>query len=189
MTYTDPAGALSMASSIPWEAAEPSLCSSFFMKTVTAGPANLVLNSGRMSCDIYERCPYNCSVASATEATSTVRKPSMRGSPEGCAITQPARTNTGRPARKYFRLMFQILSAGAATGSRSRDRSGSTASQTRDPITPRPAATRNAAGQPKCAAINGVSEGATTPPNCPSIFMTPDTVPAEGPAMSAVTDQ
>src|ERR1017187_5669781 len=85
--------------------------------------------------------------------------------------------------------MFQILSAGAITGARSSVRSGFTASQTRDPITARPAATMNDAGQPKCAATNGVREGATTPPNCPIIFMMPETVPAEGPAISAVTDQ
>src|ERR1017187_10107337 len=81
--------------------------------------------------------------------------------------------------------MFQILS----TVFPSSVRLGFTHSQTRDPITPRPAATRNDADQPKRAATNGVRDGATTPPNCPIIFITPETVPAEGPAMSAVTDQ
>src|ERR1039458_7002748 len=81
--------------------------------------------------------------------------------------------------------MFQILS----TDFPSSVRSGFTNSHARDPTAPRPAATRNAADQPNCAASNGVREGATTPPNCPIIFITPETVPAEGPAISAVTDQ
>ncbi len=41
-----------MASSMPCEAFEPSLCSSFFMRTVTAGPANFAGESGRISCDM-----------------------------------------------------------------------------------------------------------------------------------------
>ena len=49
--------ALSIASNMPCEAAAPSLCSSFFRRTVTAGPANFVLNTGRISCDMYARCP------------------------------------------------------------------------------------------------------------------------------------
>ncbi len=53
----------------------PSVFSSLRSWTVTAGPANLFGNNGRMSCDMYSFLPYNCSMASETEATSTVLNP------------------------------------------------------------------------------------------------------------------
>src|ERR1039458_6169771 len=49
--------------------------------------------------------------------------------------------------------------------------------------------TRPPPPQPQCVATNGVREAAATAPNCPTIFITPETDPAEGPAMPAVTDQ
>src|ERR1039458_1056943 len=85
--------------------------------------------------------------------------------------------------------MFQDLPRGASTGSGASVRPGFTASHARDPTTARPAATKNDAGQPQCVATNGVREAAATAPNCPTIFITPETDPAEGPAMPAVTDQ
>src|SRR5438034_6119328 len=88
ITYTDPAGDESMASSMPCEADDPSLCSSLFSTTVTAGPANLVGDSGRISWDMYARWPYNCSIASETEATSTVLNPSTMETSAGCALSQ-----------------------------------------------------------------------------------------------------
>ena len=66
---------------------------------------------------------------------------------------------------------------------------GSTASQLAAPRTHNPAATRNDDVQPNRPAIQGVSEAVTAPPNCPPMFMNPDTKPEEVPAMSAVTDQ
>ena len=62
-------------------------------------------------------------------------------------------------------------------------------SHSKDPAAHRAAATRNDAVQLKRWAIHGVSEAVTAPPICPPIFITPDTDPAEAPAMSAVTDQ
>src|ERR1039458_3105197 len=66
---------------------------------------------------------------------------------------------------------------------------GSTRSQAAAPATHKAVAVRNEAGHPKCAAISGVSEAVTTAPNCPPMFITPETEPAELPARSAVTDQ
>ena len=50
-------GRVSMASSIPCEAAEPSWCSSFFMQHGDGGPGKLGGESGRMSCDMKIRWP------------------------------------------------------------------------------------------------------------------------------------
>src|SRR5580704_1611958 len=67
--------------------------------------------------------------------------------------------------------------------------SGFTMSQAKEPAAHKAAATRNDAVQLKWCAIQGVREAVTAPPICPPIFITPDTDPAEAPAMSAVTDQ
>src|SRR5207302_9467777 len=93
------------ASSMPSDALAPSLCSSFFNSTVTAGPANLTGASGRIWCDMYPFCPYNCSMASETEATSTIRNPSIRGSPDGCAISQSAAANAAAAAIHKVRFI------------------------------------------------------------------------------------
>src|ERR1017187_2493940 len=50
-------------------------------------------------------------MASDTEATSVFRKPSISGSPEGCAMTQPANANTGTMARYSFVFMSSIITA------------------------------------------------------------------------------
>jgi hypothetical protein len=68
-------------------------------------------------------------------------------------------------------------------------RVGSTRSQASAPVAHKKAATPNEAPQPKPAAIMGVSVAVTVLPICAPIFMTPDTDPADSPAMSAVTDQ
>jgi hypothetical protein len=67
--------------------------------------------------------------------------------------------------------------------------SGFTSSQRSEPARQAPAATKNEVVQPKRSAIHGVSEAVTAPPTCPPMFIRPDTVPADLPAMSAVTDQ
>src|SRR5581483_4374461 len=66
---------------------------------------------------------------------------------------------------------------------------GSTSNQARAPNAHRAAATWKDAGQLKRCAMNGVRDAVTALPICPPMFMSPETVPAEGPAMSAVTDQ
>src|SRR5277367_889229 len=49
-------------------------------------------------------------MASATEATSTMRKPSIRGSADGCASTQAAATSTDREAPTQIRFTEVIFS-------------------------------------------------------------------------------
>jgi len=68
-------------------------------------------------------------------------------------------------------------------------RLGSTHNQANAPVPHKSAATPNEAPQPKREAIKGVSVAVTVLPICAPIFMTPDTEPADSPAMSAVTDQ
>src|SRR5436190_1575560 len=102
------AGDESIASSMPCDAADPSLCSSFFTSTVTAGPANFVGDSGRMSCDIYPRWPYNCSIASETDATSTVRKPSITETSAGCAMSQAVVAHAAATARVTVSLIMVV---------------------------------------------------------------------------------
>src|SRR6185312_3863735 len=67
--------------------------------------------------------------------------------------------------------------------------SGSTINQATPLKKQSPAATQNDISHPKCSATNGVKLAVTTPPNCPPIFMTPETEPAERPPMSELTDQ
>jgi len=68
-------------------------------------------------------------------------------------------------------------------------RFGSTSNQANAPVPHKSAATPNEAPQPKREAINGVSVAVTVLPICAPMFMTPETEPADSPAMSAVTDQ
>ena len=68
-------------------------------------------------------------------------------------------------------------------------RLGSTSNQASAPVAHIRAATPNAAPQPKRVAIMGVSVAVTVLPICAPMFMTPETEPADSPAMSAVTDQ
>src|SRR5262249_9503768 len=58
-----------------------------------------------------------------------------------------------------------------------------------DPAAQRTAAVRNDAVHPYWPAIQGVSDAVTAPPICAPMFMTPETVPADEPARSALTDQ
>jgi hypothetical protein len=66
---------------------------------------------------------------------------------------------------------------------------GSTSNQANAPVPHKDAATPNDAPQPKREAIKGVSVAVTVLPICAPMFMTPDTEPADSPAMSALTDQ
>src|ERR1019366_3124272 len=68
-------------------------------------------------------------------------------------------------------------------------RSGSTMIQAKDPTTQSAAATKNGVPQPKYLASQGVREAVMAPPIWLPIFITPETEPAERPAMSEVTDQ
>jgi hypothetical protein len=67
--------------------------------------------------------------------------------------------------------------------------SGFTSSHAAEPSAARAAATRNEAVHPNAPAIIGVTVAVTAPPICPTMFISPDAVPAERPAMSAVTAQ
>src|SRR5689334_16664662 len=83
-----------------------------------------------------------------------------------------------------------IHSLSNQTGSaRPSRRSGFTTSHASDPTTHRAAATRNAAVQPNWAAIQGVRDAVMAPAVWLHMFMTPETLPAEVPPRSAVTDQ
>src|SRR5664280_2604865 len=77
----------------------------------------------------------------------------------------------------------------SAMAFRDSTRLGSTNSHASDPTTQRAAATRKGEGQPKTLASTGVREAVTVPPIWLPMFITPETDPAERPAMSAVTDQ
>jgi hypothetical protein len=68
-------------------------------------------------------------------------------------------------------------------------RSGFTIHHASPPSAHRIAATRKEAVQPNRSAIQGVSEAVSAPPNCPPVFMNPETEPEEVPAMPEVTDQ
>jgi hypothetical protein len=47
----------------------------------------------------------------------------------------------------------------------------------------------NEAVHPKRAAIQGVKDAVRAPPNCPPVFMKPETDPDDAPAIPVVTDQ
>src|SRR5580700_8518241 len=68
-------------------------------------------------------------------------------------------------------------------------RFGSTNSQARAPRIANDAAAKNDIRQPKCAAINGVSEAVQAPPICAPMFMIPEVKPAYSPAKLALTAQ
>jgi hypothetical protein len=66
---------------------------------------------------------------------------------------------------------------------------GSTTSQLAAPTTHSAAATRKEDVHPKRDAIHGVNIAVRKAPNWLPVFMIPETVPDDPPAMSAVTDQ
>src|SRR5262249_10347903 len=66
---------------------------------------------------------------------------------------------------------------------------GSTVNHSKEPSAASPAATRNDASHPHQLAISGVTDAVIAAPVCPIMFMTPETAPADGPAMSELTDQ
>jgi hypothetical protein len=66
---------------------------------------------------------------------------------------------------------------------------GSTTNQLAAPTTHNAAATRKEDVHPKRDAIQGVSIAVRKAPNWLPVFMIPETVPDDPPAMSAVTDQ
>ena len=59
-----------------------------------------------MSCAMWARCPYNCSIASATDATSTVRYPSTRDTLAGWAASHAAPTTVTMPTTHAARFII-----------------------------------------------------------------------------------
>src|SRR5438067_2497229 len=72
---------------------------------------------------------------------------------------------------------------------RATPRSTSTFNQRRPPSAQSAAATKNGKFQPKCAAIIGVTCAVMAPPIWLPMFMTPETEPADAPAISELTEQ